>query len=54
MSIIPAKDVGRVILEEMRDFVRKEYPNATDAEREKMLAKFLNALGAGLFAAPMK
>ena len=48
--IIPAKDVGRVILEDLREFAKKEYPDASEAEREEMIAKFLNALGGALFA----
>ena len=51
MSIIPAKDVGRVILEDLREFAKKEYPDATEAEREEMLAKFLNAWAGSMFTA---
>lgn len=42
-AIIPAKDVGRVILESLREFGRKEWPEKTEAERERMLAEFLGA-----------
>ena len=54
MSIIPAKDVGRVILEDLRKCAAEEMPNATEAEREEAIAHFLNALGGALFAGEMK
>lgn len=53
MSIIPAKDVGRVILEDLREFAKKEYPDATEAEREELLAGFLNAWADLMFTAKM-
>lgn len=54
MSIIPAKDVGRVILEDLHKIAEREFPDATDAEREQMIAGFLNAWGGALFAGEMK
>lgn len=53
MLIIPAKDVGRVVLEDLRKFARKEYPNATESEREELLAGFLNAWADSMFTAKM-
>jgi hypothetical protein len=40
---IPAKDVGRVVFEELREFVAREFAHATERERERILAQFLNA-----------
>ena len=48
-SIIPAKEVAGVILKEIQDFVRKEYPNATPDQIRELEWKFaLGSLG-GLF-----
>lgn len=49
--IIPAKDVGRVILEDLREFARKEYPGATESEREELVANFFNAWAGEMFTA---
>ena len=49
--LIPAKDVGRVILEDLREFAKKEYPEATEAEREELIAKFLGAWSRQMFTA---
>lgn len=46
-SIIKAKDVGKVILETLREIGRKEFPEKTEAEREEMLARFLGAWARG-------
>jgi hypothetical protein len=53
-SIIPAKDVGRVILEDLREFAKKEYPEKTEAEREMMLVDFFNALSGYMFKGPAR
>lgn len=53
-AIIPAKDVGRVILEDLREFGRKEWPEKTEAEREEILASFLNAWAGTMFKGPSK
>jgi len=53
-AIIPAKDVGRVILEDLRKFASKEYPEATESERELLIAKFLNALSGAMFNGPVE
>ena len=51
-AIIPAKDVGRVILEDLRELGRKEWPEKSEAEREEMLASFLGVLSKGMFDGP--
>ena len=42
-TLIPAKDVGRVIFEELREFVAREFAHATERERERILGQFLDA-----------
>ena len=49
--LIPRKDVGRVILEDLREFARKEYPEATDAECEQLIAEFLGTWSQQMFTA---
>ena len=49
MAIIPAKDVGHVILEDLREFAKTELPEATEAEREQAIAAFLNAWSGAMF-----
>lgn len=51
-SIIPAKDVGRVILETLRESARKSLPDATEAEREESIARFLGIWGGAMFKGP--
>lgn len=53
-SIIPAKDVGRVILETLRDAAVKALPDATEAEREESIAKFLGIMSDTMFKGPTK
>jgi len=53
-SIIPAKDVGRVILETLRESAREALPDATEAEREESIAKFLGIMSDTMFAGPAK
>jgi hypothetical protein len=53
-SIIPAKDVGRVILETLRESARKSLPDATEAEREESIARFLGVWGGAMFKGPAK
>jgi hypothetical protein len=48
-SIIPAKDVAGLILKDVQDFVRKEFPNATAEQRELEWKFAFGSLG-GLFA----
>ena len=53
-AIIPAKDVGRVILEDLRAFTLKEMPDASEEEREMVLASFLNGMSRAMFKGPTK
>lgn len=53
-SIIPAKDVGRVILASLREAAVKALPDATEAERERSIALFLGAVGDSMFMGPAK
>jgi hypothetical protein len=53
-SIIPAKDVGRVILETLREISRESLPDATEAEREASIASFLGIMSDAMFAGPTK
>jgi hypothetical protein len=52
-SIIPAKDVAGLILKDIQDFVRKEFPNATAEERRELEWKFAFGSLGGLFNSPM-
>ena len=54
MSAILAKDVGRVILETLRESAREALPDATEAEREESIAKFLGIMSDTMFAGPTK
>jgi hypothetical protein len=53
-SIIPAKDVAGVFLKEIQDFVRKEYPNATEDEICELEWKFALGTFGGMFGSAMK
>ena len=53
MAIL-AKDVGRVILETLRESAREALPNATEAEREESIAKFLGVMSDAMFTGPVK
>lgn len=48
-TVIPAKDVGRVIYQELRAAVQETHPELTEAEREELLAEFLDALSVKMF-----
>ena len=52
-SIIPAKDVGAVFLNEIQDFVRKEFPDATPDEVRELEWKFALGTFGGLYTAKM-
>lgn len=54
MSIIPAKDVGRVIWEDLQEIALRELPDATDAERQEAIAEFLGAWGTAMAIGEMK
>lgn len=53
-SLIPAKDVGAVFLKEIKDFVRKEFPDATPDEVRELEWKVAFGMFGGLYGAPMK
>lgn len=52
MSAIPAKDVGRVLLETLYEAVAEEFPEATEAERDESVKRILCALGGVLYKGP--
>ena len=52
--IIPAKDVGRIIFEDLQKIAVQELPNATEGERQEAIAQFLNAWGGTMFTRTMK
>ena len=53
MSIIPAKDVGRMIWEDLQEIAAKELPDATEGERQEAIAEFLTGWGNSMFSSPM-
>jgi hypothetical protein len=53
MAIL-AKDVGREILATLREAAVKALPDATEAEREESIAKFLGVMGDAMFKGPAK
>ena len=53
-GIIKAKDVGRVILKDLREIAKRELPDATEAEREESIAAFLGVLSSSMFKGPSK
>jgi hypothetical protein len=48
------KDIGRKILETLRESAREALPDATEAEREESIAKFLGIMSDVMFAGPTK
>ena len=48
------KDMERVILETLREISKKALPDATEAEREESIAKFLGIMSDVMFAGPTK
>ena len=52
MSAIPAKEVGRILFETLKETVAEEFPEATAAEREESVARILCALGGVLYKGP--
>ena len=46
------KDVGRKILETLRESAREALPDATEAEREESIAKFLGIMSDAMFSGP--
>jgi hypothetical protein len=53
MAIL-AKDIGRKILETLRESAREALPDVTEAEREESIAKFLGIMSDAMFAGPAK
>jgi hypothetical protein len=51
VMLIPRKDVGRVILRDLRELAQKEYPEDTEAEREQLIAEFLGTWSQQMFTA---
>lgn len=47
--IIPAKDVGAMILGTLKDAIKEEYPTSTEAEREEVLATIFNSMSRSMF-----
>jgi hypothetical protein len=54
MSAILRKDIGREILETLREISKEALPDATEAEREESIAKFLGIMSDTMFAGPAK
>ena len=54
MSAIPAKEVGRILLETLREAVAEEFPEATEAEREESVTRILCALGGVMYKGPVE
>jgi hypothetical protein len=48
------KDIGREILKTLRESAREALPDATEAEREESIAKFLGIMSDAMFAGPTK
>jgi hypothetical protein len=49
-----AKDIIREMLETLREAAVKALPDATEAEREESIAKFLGIMSDTMFAGPAK
>ena len=54
MMAILRKDIGREILKTLRESARAALPDATEAEREESIAKFLGIMSDVMFAGPTK
>jgi hypothetical protein len=48
------KDIGRKILETLRESAIEALPDSTEAEREESIAKFLGIMSDAMFAGPAK
>lgn len=51
---VPSKDVGCEILTILRESAREALPDATEAEREESIAKFLGIMSDAMFAGSTK
>jgi hypothetical protein len=49
-----AKDIIREMLETLRESAREALPDATEAEREESIAKFLGIMSDAMFEGPAK
>ena len=47
--IIPAKDVGNEIYQDLVEFVKDYFPERTETEREETVAKFLENFSSSMF-----
>ena len=54
MGAILRKDIGREILGTLREIAKEALPDATEAEREESIAKFLGIMSDAMFAGPAK
>lgn len=52
--LIPAKEVGKVLLEHLTEAVREEFPEATEDEIQESVTKILCALGGVMFKGPVE
>jgi hypothetical protein len=52
--LIPAKDIGKVLLEGLTEAVKEEYPEATAAEIDESVTRILCALGGVLYKGPVE
>lgn len=48
------KDIGREILGTLREIAKEALPDATEAEREESIAKFLGIMSDAMFDGPTK
>ena len=48
------KDIGHEILKTLRESAREALPDATEAEREESIAKFLGVMSDVMFMGPAK
>jgi hypothetical protein len=53
-KVVTAKDIIHEILETLRESARQALPDATEAEREESIAKFLGIMSDAMFAGPAK
>jgi hypothetical protein len=49
-----AKDIIREMLETLRESAKQALPDATEAEREESIAKFLGIMSDAMFAGPTR
>lgn len=53
MSAIPAKEVGKILFDILKEAVAEEFPEATEAERDESIARILCALGGVKYERPL-